>query len=143
MPDQEPPHQANAPGEAKCVSSSESWGVSVTDLYSAPGVVVCQELSLIVTVPWDSRMQALVASRAKCSRGISWGASLKTGVQDVKNTRALDIRKSSPLGDTGTVDHGRGRAQVQHAPASLSKAEGKCRDAARLPLLVRQGRAQG
>lgn len=55
-------------------------------------------------------MQAPLASRTRSSKHITWVAATKTGSSDVK-IGLLDVSRSSPLGDTGALECGRGRIQ--------------------------------
>lgn len=63
-------------------------------------------VSLIVTVLWDSKCHESQAFK---------GNSLS----DSPNTRALAMCESSPLTDSGTLEHSRGEVQRQRSPPEV------------------------
>lgn len=122
-------------------------------LCSALELVVCQELSLIVTVSWDPRMQP---STPQLWPPEPWVAATKTGSLNKKQgtrcenqgtrceNRVPDVKTGtpdcvkSPLGEiTGIVEHDRGRVRRWQSlgkekmmPSGFSKAEGEYKDMA-------------
>lgn len=110
--------------------------ISFTGSYSALGGT----LSLIIADLWDPGTQAPLGLQSQAIKGRLLGATANVELLDVK-TEASNICKSSSLGNTDTLEHGRGEVQKWHrlkkegeggkkknkrmVPASFRKAEGE------------------
>ena len=56
--------------------------------------------------PMGPRNTSLLTARGKQARDVTWTATLKTRILDIK-TRGADMCESSPSGDTSSLAYGR------------------------------------